>query len=373
MTRILFIPEELTAGSSERTPTLFRIMRARHEVVGLPTPWDRLLYDPARAKWPRYLLYLIDKAILGARGLRLARRYRVELVFCETAHHALPGVGIAKLLGIRSVWDSHGNVRLFSRSLGKGRVFSYLAESLERFLGHRVDALITVSEVDAQAYSEMGVDPSRIHVLPLSVSLADIDATAHRDEDGTSRTGARTPVLFFFGSFKYAPNREALEFIDDTLAPYLERNGVRCRIWIAGRDIPRRSFHPSVRVLGFVPNIYESIRKADLCLVPVWKGVGVITKVLDIMAVGTPVVLSSFAAQGIDGLQDGVHATVAPSRDAFPELVVSCLSDPSRSREMAARARRLIEERYDYPRHLAQLDSILEGRAEGDRRKGTGT
>lgn len=357
--RILFIPSADVGPTSERTPTMLRMMRERYSVVALPARWDRYLYDPRRARGARFVLYALDKVVLTLRGLWLARRFGAKLVFCETAHHAIAGLGIARILGIRCAWDSHGNGKLFHESLGKGRWSVRLVTALEQFLGQRVDDLITVSEVDAEAYAGLGLPPAKIHVIPLCVSLQEIDsAAAPPDVQGRE---SRPPVLLFFGSFAYEPNREALRFINDQLAPHLDAHGVQCEIRIAGRDIPEMDFHPSIRVLGFVPDIYECIREADVCIVPVRRGVGVLTKVIDSMAVGTPLVLSAFAARGIPEVRHGVHAYVAATDAEFLRWVTEALSDPVPGRAMSLRARSLVEQRFDWRAQRARLDAILRG------------
>lgn len=360
MGRILFIPEVTSLDTSERSPGVYRMLQERHEVVGLAAPWDSFLYDTRLAKWPRYLLYALDKALLALRGLRLARRRNVRVVFCETANHALPGLLIARLLGLRCVWDSHGNVGLFARAVGKGWVFTHLSSRAERFLAHRVDALLTVTAQDADAYVAMGAPRERITIIPVCVHPDSLANAGPRAPVGRQRT---VPQLLFFASFRYAPNREALEFVNSELAPFLEREGVRCEIRIAGRDIPDLRFHPSVRPIGFVPDLPGAIRSADLCLVPLWRGVGMLSKVIDIMAAGTPAVLTRFAASGIAGLDEGVHAFVAPSRADFCREVLRALAEPERARSMAVRARQLVEERYDWARYRPLLQAVVEGTA----------
>jgi len=357
---ILLIPDVEMVNTSERGPKIVRMMRDRHEVVGLRPTWDRLLYDPRRAKWPRVLLYALDKAILGWRGLLLARRHRVRVVFCESAHHAIAGLIVARVLGVRCVWDSHGNGKLFYESLRKGRLWVRLIATLEKFVGKRVDDLITVSPADAAAYAEMGLPPSKIHMIPSCVTLADVDSIVGPFRpDGEGNTGP--PVLVFFGSFGYEPNREALEFINDVLAPHLERQGLVCEIRIAGRDIPQIDYHRFVRPLGFVPDIYSCIRSASLSIVPVRRGVGILVKVLDSMAVGTPVVLFEFGARGIPGIRHGVHAYVAATEEEFLRYVEEALRHPEANRGIATEARRLIERGYEWDSYKDDLDAILRG------------
>jgi len=332
-------------------------MNSRHAVAGVSAPWDALLYNPAKARWPRLLLYAIDKVLLILRGVILGHRSRATVVFCETVHHALAGLGIARVLGIPCVWDSHGNGKLLYESLGKGAWSIRLVTVLERFLGKRVDHLITVSERDASAYVDMGLPREKIHVIPVCVNLRDINSQL--PPDASAPGGDRPPVLLFFGSFRYEPNREALEFVNARLAPHLEKRGIRCEIHVAGRDIPETSLHPLIRRLGFVPNIYSCIRTATLCIVPVRRGVGALVKVVDSMAVGTPLVMFEFAARGVPGLRSGVHAYVAATEPDFLRYVEEALSNREASLAMSRRARKLVEERYDWGSYVGPLEDIL--------------
>ncbi len=359
--RILFIPEEEDVGASDRIPELMRLFKRDHVVVGLRPLWGRSIYDTDRPKAPRYALYVIERTLAGLRGLWLARKHGVQLVFCETPHHALVGLWIARVLGLPCVWDSHGNALLYAQSMGRGGMYALLSSRLDRFLGRRVSALITVSQRDADAYVAMGVPPSRIHVIPTSVDLGRIDRKAGRSKSPSPDLGGakESPSLLFFGSFKYAPNFEAFRFINEQLAPYLEKQGIPCEIRLAGRDIPQGNLHPSIRTLGFVEDIHEVIRRADLCVVPVWRGVGILTKVIDIMAVGTPSVLTSFVIHGVPEVRDGVQAVVVAEESEFPERVAFALRHLDQMKEMATNARRLVEERYDWRVYEPVFEELL--------------
>ena len=123
--RILFLPQvagvNTSERTSERTPFLFGLMNSKYSVAGIPAPWDHLIYNPSRAPGPRLLLYLIDKALLILRGVILGDRFGATVVFCETVHHTVAGLLIARILGVPCVWDSHGNGKLLYESLQKGR------------------------------------------------------------------------------------------------------------------------------------------------------------------------------------------------------------------------------------------------------------
>ena len=361
--RILFIPEEPDAGTSDRIPAIMRLLRRHHDVVGLRPLWTGSIYDTERAKAPRYALYVVERVLTGLRGLRVARRERVELVFCETPHHALVGLWIARVLGLPCIWDSHGNALLFARNMGRSRFYTTLSGGLDRFLGRRVSTLITVSQRDADAYVAMGARAAIVRVIPTSADLERIDRPAGGTPDATAVSGR--PSLLFFGSFRYAPNLDAFRYLNEQLAPYLEDRGITCEIRLAGRDVPEANLHPSVRRLGFVEDIHAWIRASDLCVVPVWNGVGILTKVVDIMATGTPAVLSSFVVQGIPEIRDGVHAVVVPRPEAFAERVAFTLRHGDVMAGMARNARRLVEERYDWKVYEPVLEELVTTLATG--------
>ena len=355
--RVLFLPQAEGVKTSERTPFLFGLMNSRYSVAGVPAPWDRLIYNPARSAGPRLLLYLIDKVLMILGGVMLGGRFRATVVFCETAHHAVAGLVIARILGVPCVWDSHGNGKLLYESLQKGRWSVRFVTVLERFLGKRVDHLITVSDADASAYSEMGVPREKIHVIPVCVNLQDIDSRPLPDPPAPGEE--RPPVLLLFGSFRYEPNREAFEFVNERLAPHLKGRGIRCEIHIAGRDIPETPLHPLVRRLGFVPDIYACLRTATLCIVPIRRGVGALVKVMDSMAVGTPLVMFEFAARAVPGLRPGIHGYVAGTEDEFLRQVEQALLNPEANLAMSRRARQLVEERFDWGLQVDRLEAIL--------------
>lgn len=359
--RILFVPSVDEAATSERTPVMLRLLKQQHRVIGLVAPWDRTVYDPRRPKFARYLLYVLGQLRAVVHGVWRARRERVGLVFCETPHHALVGLCVARLRGIPCVWDSHGNALLFARSTLRGRAYTFLSASLDRFLARRVDLLLTVSRKDADAYEAMGSPHSRIQVIPTCVDLPQVDRQIGGRPRGSSPTGSAPPkkILIFFGSFGYDPNVQALAFITDVLAPFLEQNGVPCEIQIAGRDLPPRPLRRSVKPVGFVPDLYAWIRQSDLCIVPVWRGVGILTKALDVMAAGTPMVVSGLVTDGIPELRDGVHALVVPRPEEFPERVAFALNHPALMEQMAGNARRLIEERYDWRLYGPRLEDMI--------------
>ncbi len=88
---------------------------------------------------------------------------------------------------------------------------------------------------------------------------------------------------------------------------------------------------------------------------------GILTKVLDAMAVGTPVVMTDFVARLIPGIENGINAFVATTDEEFSKVVLKALLDPDARDTVAGGAKRLVEARYDWGMYTGDLEAIVRG------------
>ena len=112
--------------------------------------------------------------------------------------------------------------------------------------------------------------------------------------------------IIYFADFSYRPNRNCLTKIVENIIPLLDEvTSLPYDLQIFGRGISasycERYLRPmkNVKYCGFVEDIDNRIREADVLLNPVLEGGGVQTKVLKALAVGTTVISSETGARGI--------------------------------------------------------------------------
>lgn len=360
--RLLFIPDQIQPDTNERTPKLREILAKNHTVVGIRDEMADIVYGQRKNKVLRYSMYFFNNIYLFWRCLLEARRSDVDLLFCEGPHYALIGVFVSKILRKPCVWDSHGNTLVFCQQLGKSKAYTAASVALERILGEQIDALITVSEKDKQAYEGIGVDPSKIHVIPTCVDYSTVHKTSKSREMIRRELGLTDHhmMLLFFGSLHYAPNRQAVEYIDRVLAPSLSQAFPNVKIFIAGRGESAPNPHPSVTFLGFVPSIYDLIRASDVCIAPLWSGVGILTKVLDMMACGKPTVVTPLAKDGIPELLDNRNVIIALNREDFVAKTSQLLKRKDSYDTIGRRAREMVEMKYTWDKARAQLNELFE-------------
>jgi glycosyltransferase involved in cell wall biosynthesis len=221
-----------------------------------------------------------------------------------------------------------------------------------RSLVRRCSRTTVVSRVERGALGTVGCDLSRVHVVPNGVDAAYLETSRPKVPDR----------LIYPGSLTFSANRDAVEHFLGEIWPLLkrERPGITFHVTgsYAGVDVERLPNRQGLVLTGHVADIVDSIARSSVCVVPLRRGGGTRLKILEAMALGTPVVSTSKGAEGLDVL-DGVHLLVADRPDDFARAVLGVLEDPGRASALAANARRLVAEQYTWPRIAGLLDEVL--------------
>jgi glycosyltransferase involved in cell wall biosynthesis len=121
-----------------------------------------------------------------------------------------------------------------------------------------------------------------------------------------------------------------------------------------------------VEFTGFVDDMHAALADLDVVVVPSRRECAPVV-IYESMALGKPVVASD--VHGIPELVDaGRTGLLVPVEDdaAVADAVLALLADPSRRREMGARARERVRERFDSTRAVRRLEDVVtEVAAEG--------
>ncbi len=168
-------------------------------------------------------------------------------------------------------------------------------------------------------------------------------------------------VGVFVGSW-HPPNLDAVERII-AFAPHLPETAFVVAGSV-GHGFGGRRLPPNVTMLGVISEGAKAalLGAADVAVAPLLGGSGTNLKVVEYLASGTPTVATPVAVRGIDVVA-GRHLAVGPIDD-FPVMIRRLVASPAEAATMAAAARELVEERYDWrilgSTLLDALDDILE-------------
>jgi glycosyltransferase involved in cell wall biosynthesis len=182
------------------------------------------------------------------------------------------------------------------------------------------------------------------------------------DEFAFTSGQTRAPEIVFAGNLGYFPNVDAACWFAAEVLPLLLREMPQLRLRLVGarpaaalRRLARSQ--PNVDLVGEVPRMQPHLARAAAAVVPLRAGSGQQFKLLEAMAVGTPVVSSRLSAHSVQAI-DGRHLLVADDAAAMSAVLLRLLSSPALAQELAREARRHVETEFSWSRSAQELESV---------------
>jgi len=313
------------------------------------------------------VMFILNELSIMWSTLRRGREEGISAVFAEGSYYSLAGGLAARMLGVPAIWDNHGNIKDFAATLGKSRLFLHGNLLLERLLVRLVSKVLVVSGREVEAYRALGFDTSKFVVLPTCADMALVASKLRTREEARRELGVDegAKVILFFGTLGYMPNLDAAQYIVREMYPRVAAEVPAAEVFIAGSGKLEEEPPPGVRLLGFVPDLYAWLSAADICIAPVWKGVGILTKVIDMLSAGRATVVTPLALEGIPELEHGKNCLVGKDREDFSRQVIALLEDPRLAERLAKEGRELVVSAYSWEVVAPRLREIVGSLAGG--------
>jgi polysaccharide biosynthesis protein PslH len=224
--------------------------------------------------------------------------------------------------------------------------------SFERRMGRRFDRIICVTEQDKMLLKWLtGVD--RISYLPRGVDVAgQFPPYASRDPH----------TVIFVGTFSHRPNREAASWLVREIFPGVRKSIPEAVLSIVGSNPPSdlrdsAARDPHIKILGFVDDVEEYLRKASVFVAPLRSGGGVKVKILHAMAQGIPVVTTKVGVEGIEGITPEC-ALIGDSAERLAENICSVIRDRERAAFVGRKGWEAMRDRYSWENVISRLEEI---------------
>ena len=198
------------------------------------------------------------------------------------------------------------------------------------------------------------------HGCQVTVSPNGVDCDRNRPGEHV-----RAPnTLVYNGSLTYSANYDAMRYFLADIYPLIRERVPEARLTITGStsgvDLDGLGLLDGVRLSGYVDDIRPLVGGSQVCVIPLRQGAGTRIKILEAMALGTPVVSTTKGAEGLD-LRDGEHLLLADDPRGFAECVMRLLQDAGLRQRLAASARRLVERQHDWGIIGRQFADLVEG------------
>lgn len=296
------------------------------------------------------------------------------LHFIEGEHltSALPFVKSSRL--IWSYHDSPSQVALASARIAAGierrglhraekRAVRFAARAETRML-RSAPLVLTISDTDRARIAGEHLAP--VATLPMSVP----------DED-PYRLNAGFPVapdplrLLHLGRTAHLPSYRSLEMLLEQVLPALPQEVLeRIELFVAGshegedsrsrriRELAAR-YQRQVRLLGFVDDLKDLVRKVHVQVVATPETTGLRTRIIESFACGLPVLSTRRGAAGILGMKHGGNIVLAETPAEFAEAIVRLASGQEKLRSLAEGGCALYQARYSRRVVAQRLEEIL--------------
>ena len=308
-------------------------------------------------RWPLYLAYYFSPAL--AQDIRkIAREHTFDLVHAHTlrmAPYAQHLDSIPKVCNIQDVLTTR-----YRNYVKQGFAsLSWLLDveewqKLKRFepwLCAQMKIVGVVSEEEAQLLGNLTPDVLTHVVLP------GIDP----DHFAPFPDAERELSVAFLGRLSYRPNVEAALRIARRIFPRIRQQISKARLTIVGSDPPARvqalRAQEGITVTGRVPDIRPYLGRAMVSLCPMETGGGVKHKILQSMALATPVVTNTLGARGI-GLTPGRDCLLAEDDECLAEACISLLSNPAQRKRIGNAGREHVIRRHSWDRIAESLETF---------------
>jgi sugar transferase (PEP-CTERM/EpsH1 system associated) len=171
-------------------------------------------------------------------------------------------------------------------------------------------------------------------------------------------------ALVFTGAMDYWPNIDAVQWFAAEVFPALRARFPDLNFYIVGsrpaQAVQELARQAGIKVTGTVPDVRPYIAHAAVAVAPLRIARGIQNKVLEAMAMATPVVVSPQALEGIDA-EPGSELVLAADAPAFADAVAALLAgrdDAAAAIGRAARAR--VQRSYSWSSNLACIGESLE-------------
>jgi glycosyltransferase involved in cell wall biosynthesis len=339
------------------------------EVLPCPNFQPRSLRSLAGyfAPMPRYLVDTYSPAMVRALDHHVATGWPQVIVSSEIgpatgmSRYALEMMGLPRLVedlelvALRDRWrNAQGVQDRLSWELRWRKTTHYV-----RRLLRELDGCTVASQEELNCLTWIAGTSNSLAVIPNGVEPALYVGDFGSPEPDT---------LVFSGSLSFHFNFEAVAFFLAEIYPRIRARRPRVTLRITGRTegipLDRLPQQPGVLFTGYVEDIRPVVARSWVSIAPLKRGGGTRLKVLEAMALGTPVVSTSKGVEGIEA-ESGRDLLIADEPDEFAEAVVSLLENYELRKTLSRNGRGMVMAGYDWESIGRRFEAVLSQVANG--------
>ena len=231
-------------------------------------------------------------------------------------------------------------------------------ELYESKIHRSFDHTVLVSSGEAELFRANCPDCENLSVITNGVDVTYFSPVL---ETPAAELNNKPPTILFTGTMDYPVNISGVLWFVRNVWPQLIQKYPTLKFYIVGNnpvaEVRQLAKKSNIVVTGFVDDIRDYYKLADVFVAPLHLGRGIQNKVLEAMAMGIPTITTSKANAGIQG-NAGEHLLIADSADAFINAISCLLNDRGQAARLASAARDFVVSHYDWDVNMLKLQKI---------------
>jgi len=257
-----------------------------------------------------------------------------------------------------------GGAQLRSRlmaSIDLGRTRRYEADLMTRY-----DQVVVTSQRDKDALERLTRRylPAQAQPAPITVVTNGVDLDYFQPpEIQNPKPKTQNPTIVFTGKMSYHANIAAVLYFAQEVLPRIWAKDPDVRFQIVGKDPPEAirqlTTDGRIQVTGTVDDLRPYLAQATVSVCPARYAVGIQNKVLEAMAMGTPVVSTPAGCAALEA-EEGHEVLVAGDEEALAEATLRVLSDTTLASRLSRAGRRYVEVHHSWKAGACRLEDLYE-------------
>jgi len=265
----------------------------------------------------------------------LVKKEHVNVVMCSHPYMGITAYVLSKISKTSLVSYSHNIESTRFQSLGKWwwKILFYY----EKWVLQVSKIVFFVAEEDRKwAVQNYNLNENKCIVSPFGINLQEIPEKSFERRNNFKikyKILENEKILYFVGTYNYAPNDKAVLDIIDNIYPKLMAQTQDFKILIIGKGLNEKivskinKTNNNIIYVGFVENIRDILDSADIMLNPMLSGGGIKTKAVEALGNNIKVISTENGAGGLDSSVCGDMLLISKDNDwnAYVENIISAM------------------------------------------------
>ena len=241
------------------------------------------------------------------------------------------------------------------------RTRRYEAQLLTRY-----NQVVVTSQRDKEALEKLAHHylPPEARPAPVTVVTNGVDLEYFNSlEPRNPKAESRKPTVVFTGKMSYHANVAAALYFAQNVLPHIWAQDPQVQFQIVGKDPPETvrqlATDSRIQVTGTVDDLRPYLAQATAAVCPALYAVGIQNKVLEAMAMSTPVV-STPAGSAALVTKGGQELLVAEGEEELAAAVLLVISDPALAKRLSVAGRQYVETHHSWKAGARRLVKIYE-------------